>query len=406
MHISKKRCFVLPLITLPLLFITASAVARVQSSDAFERFSAEEKMWLAEHPKIRLGVGIAFPPYQWVEKEDGEHVFKGIVSDYVKLLEKRLNTRMEIVFGIGFKQALAMGRNKEIDLFPCLAQSPERSEFLLFTEPYLSYQSVIITRDDEPFMSGFHGLKGRRIAVVKHLVAYSKLKADYSHLNLTFVETKSISGNLEAVSTGRADACITDLGTAGHYIQKRRLFNLKVAAPTDWSGIHLAMGVRDDWPVLKSIVQKTLNSISTEEKDAINAKWVRIEYTQGIEQERVLRYALWIGSAVIVFFLVFFLWNRSLKKEIFLRKRIEADREQLIQDLKQALGDVKQLSGLLPVCASCKKIRDDQGYWNQLDTYIRQHTDANVTHGLCPDCMDKLYAGQEWYEKGKRKGKY
>ena len=73
------------------------------------------------------------------------------------------------------------------------------------------------------------------------------------------------------------------------------------------------------------------------------------------------------------------------------RKRSEAERERLILELQHALGEVKTLSGLLPICAACKKIRDDKGYWNQIETYIASHSDADFTHSICPDCMKDLY---------------
>ncbi len=68
-------------------------------------------------------------------------------------------------------------------------------------------------------------------------------------------------------------------------------------------------------------------------------------------------------------------------------------RDQLIKDLQQAMNEVKTLSGLLPMCSSCKKVRDDKGYWNQVDAYIRDHSDAEISHGLCPECSEKLYPG-------------
>ncbi len=61
------------------------------------------------------------------------------------------------------------------------------------------------------------------------------------------------------------------------------------------------------------------------------------------------------------------------------------------EELEQALVKIKTLSGLLPICASCKKIRDDKGYWTQLESYISEHSDAEFTHGCCPECMKKLY---------------
>jgi PAS domain S-box-containing protein len=73
------------------------------------------------------------------------------------------------------------------------------------------------------------------------------------------------------------------------------------------------------------------------------------------------------------------------------RKRAEEDREKLISELKEALHRVKTLSGMLPICSSCKNIRDDKGYWTQIEAYIRDHSEAEFTHGICPECMKKLY---------------
>jgi PAS domain S-box-containing protein len=73
------------------------------------------------------------------------------------------------------------------------------------------------------------------------------------------------------------------------------------------------------------------------------------------------------------------------------RKRVENEREELIQKLQDALGKVKLLSGMIPICASCKKIRDDTGYWNHVEAYIRRHSEAEFSHGICPDCARKLY---------------
>jgi len=69
----------------------------------------------------------------------------------------------------------------------------------------------------------------------------------------------------------------------------------------------------------------------------------------------------------------------------------EKERENLILELTEALTEVKKLSGMLPICASCKKIRDDKGYWNQIESYIRDRSEAEFSHGICPDCAKKLY---------------
>ncbi|MEI8342718.1 MAG: PAS domain-containing protein, partial [Verrucomicrobiota bacterium] len=81
----------------------------------------------------------------------------------------------------------------------------------------------------------------------------------------------------------------------------------------------------------------------------------------------------------------------AIRTEITARKNAEEDREKLIQELKTALAEVKTLSGLLPICCSCKKVRDDTGYWNQIEAYISRHSDALFSHGYCPDCIGQVY---------------
>ena len=69
------------------------------------------------------------------------------------------------------------------------------------------------------------------------------------------------------------------------------------------------------------------------------------------------------------------------------RKAAEVERERLIGELKQALAEVKTLSGLIPICARCKKVRDDRGFWSQVEAYVQRHSRATFSHGLCPDCV-------------------
>ena len=80
-----------------------------------------------------------------------------------------------------------------------------------------------------------------------------------------------------------------------------------------------------------------------------------------------------------------------LARDISQQKFAEEEKEKLIAELQSALSKVKQLSGFLPICASCKKIRDDKGYWNQLEAYIRDHSEVEFSHGICPDCAKRLY---------------
>ncbi len=79
----------------------------------------------------------------------------------------------------------------------------------------------------------------------------------------------------------------------------------------------------------------------------------------------------------------------SLERTIAFR---DAERKRLIRELQEALASIKTLRGLIPICASCKKIRDDQGYWTQVEAYISEHSHAEFTHSICPGCAAKMYA--------------
>ncbi len=95
-----------------------------------------------------------------------------------------------------------------------------------------------------------------------------------------------------------------------------------------------------------------------------------------------------VALFVSFLFLIGILYTtRIIEAEILLRR----EKENLIADLKNALAEIKTLEGIIPICSSCKKIRDDQGNWNRLENYIRERSDAEFSHGLCPECAVKLY---------------
>ncbi|MCP4757413.1 MAG: hypothetical protein GY866_41665 [Proteobacteria bacterium] len=79
------------------------------------------------------------------------------------------------------------------------------------------------------------------------------------------------------------------------------------------------------------------------------------------------------------------------------------EKSRFAMELQQSLQHVKKLQGLLPICASCKKIRDSKGYWNRIESYIEKHSEAQFSHGLCEECSDELYGKEAWYEKVRKK---
>lgn len=91
------------------------------------------------------------------------------------------------------------------------------------------------------------------------------------------------------------------------------------------------------------------------------------------------------GSAMMVVGVI------SIKPVFVMIKNMEEEQRALAVSLQEALDNVKILKGMLPICANCKKIRDDDGYWQQIETYITKNSDTKFSHGICPDCIKKLY---------------
>jgi hypothetical protein len=91
--------------------------------------------------------------------------------------------------------------------------------------------------------------------------------------------------------------------------------------------------------------------------------------------------------------------NLALQDEISVRQRTEQEKEILIKKLKESFDQVKTLKGFIPICASCKKIRDDQEFWNRIESYIEERSEAEFFHSICPDCAKKLYPDLDIYDE-------
>lgn len=114
-----------------------------------------------------------------------------------------------------------------------------------------------------------------------------------------------------------------------------------------------------------------------------------------------------IGKIISVYFIYSAVVKTGLKKPyslLFQELKIkELEKEKTIAELEKALSEVKTLQGIIPICSKCKKIRDDEGFWQQVDHYIAKHSNAEFSHAMCSQCADDLYGGQEWYEKERYK---
>ena len=145
----------------------------------------------------------------------------------------------------------------------------------------------------------------------------------------------------------------------------------------DSSGANTFLRIQTQFPALPIVVLTGLNDeeLGVQLVQAGAQDYLMKDMASGLLLSRTLRYAIE-------------------------RKRAFLERERLVRDLQEAVAELKTLSGLLPICSNCKKVRDDKGYWTQIEAYIQQRSAARFSPGICPDCMEKLYP--DYRPKGAR----
>nr|WP_319495382.1 transporter substrate-binding domain-containing protein [uncultured Desulfobacter sp.] len=234
--------------------------------------SRGEKEWLKAHQTVRLGIDPAWPPFEFYDKDHG---YSGLAAEYIQKIEARLNISMRPRTGLTWPQALDLGQQKEVDLFPCIVPSPKRAQFLNFTNPYLFFPMVIAAGTDFPFISGLDDLDGKTIAVVQGYVSQEILQKDFPELKLSLV--KSVSDGLKQISQNRADVFVGNLASITYCTRQTGLTNIKISAVTPYK-FKLSMGVRKDWPQLVSILDKVIENMTESEKNKIRDDWVRMQF--------------------------------------------------------------------------------------------------------------------------------
>jgi polar amino acid transport system substrate-binding protein len=277
----------------------------------------EEKSWLDEHRNISIGIDPAWPPFEFY---DVTGVYAGIASDYVRLLNERLDIKMAPLRDLSWPEVMEKAKAGEIDVLPCVVKTPERSKLFLFTAPYLNFPMVILTREEAPFINGVQDFESGRVAVVQGYASQELLESDYP--DISFYLANDIDEALKAVSMGKVDAFVGNLASITYTAQLLGLTNLKVSMTTPYK-YELSFAVRKDWPELVRILDKSLNSIPAPEKAAIHNHWINVRFERGVDWGLVLKL---VGTPVLIggFILVLILsWNRRLSREVSQRKKAE-----------------------------------------------------------------------------------
>jgi polar amino acid transport system substrate-binding protein len=269
-----------------------------------------EKSWLAEHKKIRFTGDPDWLPQEAFTSE-GQYV--GIVADILDLLEARLGILFERIPVKTWDEAVRLAETDGVDMLSETTNSDR--DTLTFTEPHLVFPVVIMAQQGTALISDPAELKGKRVAVVKdygYVVSFRRQFPD-----LDYVEVDTVGDGLLRLSTGEVDVFLSTTSTASYLMSELGLMNLKFIGSTGIS-LDLGFGVRKDMPVLVSILNKALASITEEEKLKIRQKWIPAIDTSAPQTAGPISYGRLIGYGIAVFLvlsLVTWILIKVAKKE-------------------------------------------------------------------------------------------
>ncbi|OAI27543.1 EAL domain-containing protein [Methylomonas koyamae] len=282
-----------------------------------------ERQWLQTHPTIRLGVDPNFMPY---EKLDAEGRYVGAIPEFLKLLEARLGIKFVPVPNKSWQEVLDMAKRGELDMIGAAVKTPDREQYLNFTEPYVSMPAVIIGNKSSTYISSLQMLSGRRVAVEQGYFVQELLSRDYPELQLTV--TASVQDCLRLLAEGKVDAYIGDAASASYAIKQLDLANLRIVGQTGYIS-ESRLAVAKAHPELLSVLEKALAAIDPAQRETITNRWLSMQADAGLDVKALARPAL--ALLLVLLFCVY--WVYRLRREIRARKSSEADLARLYTNM-------------------------------------------------------------------------
>jgi two-component system, NarL family, sensor histidine kinase EvgS len=286
-----------------------------QEHHADEQFQVndEERQWLAEHPVIRFTGDPNWLPY---EAFDNKGRYVGMVADYLRVLEKKLPIKFEIIPTKTWDESVNSVKRNEVDVLSATIDYPDLQTDLDFTQAYLSSPIVIVMRDQEDYVNTIDQIKHRRIAVLKDYGYNPTIFRRYP--NIKFYEFDTVKHGLTAVSTGKVDAFLCTLAQATYYISNLGMNNVRVVGKTEFT-TNVGLGVRKELASLVPLLNRALNNISAKEEEAISDQWGKDRFVTKTNYQLIAK----IVASFLLLLLLAFFWNRRLTKEIIRRKQSE-----------------------------------------------------------------------------------
>ena len=309
-----------------LVFLAGQVVAEPLATEASVMLDAREQAWIQAHPVIRIAPDPNFAPIEWFN-HSGD--YQGMTSDYIRLLEKQLGIRFEVVAAPNWKTVIGMARDRQVDMLTAIARTPQRDTYLLFSQPYISMQGAVISNQDLPLIHTLDDLEGYKVAVVEGYLWDDLLTPHAGEIAIN--RFHDLQTALFSTSRGVTDVAVSALDSARFVMRKEGLVDLKVVTMLPQK-IELHFGVRNDQPLLVSILNKGLLSISPQQHTAIREQWLGVDAPGFWENPLYRNTALAVLGLLLLVVAAVTIWNRMLNSRVRQRTlELKNAQSQLIQ---------------------------------------------------------------------------
>ncbi|MCW8932131.1 MAG: transporter substrate-binding domain-containing protein [Gammaproteobacteria bacterium] len=285
----------------------------------------EEKKWLQQHPVIRIAFDKNSPPFEW---QNQKGIYQGISVDMIGLIEKQLNIKFERVESKNWTKILEDFKAGKIDVLPAIAKNEKKELFMNFTKTHISVPGVIISSKK---FSGISDLYGKKVGVVRDYI-WDDIVSEHDD-EVDIVRFESTQMGIEMAVLGGIDAMVSDLASVSYIINKEAISNLQVVPVKreQKKNLELATGVRKDWPIFQSILQKAIDSLEQEKTKNIYDKWIQLKKVSFWQASQFRNFVLILVLVIIGIFSLILLWNRSLKLQVARRsEQLDKANNQLI----------------------------------------------------------------------------
>ncbi len=301
------------------VFLALAGRMAAQSVAKIDRgfLTSEARAWLEGHAtELCVAPEANYPPFSFAEAG----AWRGLSADVLRLVEAKLGAKLNILPPQNLDSILTRVQQGAPGIVTSVRETPERSQFLSFTEPYVSIPTVIIVRTDSTLGDWPKAFADKAVAVGKGYGVQKYLEQNFSYLKLTLV-TDDLEG-LRRLSFGEVDAVIMDVASASFFIGRDKITNLRVFGTFNFR-YDLSFAVRKELPVLREILDKALRAIPEGDKQAVLNRWFSIE-TEPLAMLRAKYPNLApTGLAIIAFLIVSgsVAWNIILRRKVTQRTR-------------------------------------------------------------------------------------